>query len=164
MINLKKDSLWTAVAGQSIEYALVMPLSYVPQKQPMEHRNRRFFYHSFHTLVNRWDSPLHAHFSIQKRTLPTCCFHLQIDRIKGEEEVEGAVDDLVPRNNYPKKNIGLPACLQGEMLYANRIAYEEKVNERWIDESGRMIYSIVEILLYNMRTCPASRRATEYDA
>ena len=28
---------------------------------------------------------------------------------------------------------------------------EEKINERWINESGTMNYSVLEILLYNMR-------------
>ena len=140
MINLIKESLWKQF-GASIDM-LGNAIELLPEQQ--WNTNRRFFYISFHTIV----------FLDYYLTIPAKDFSPRLPFTINDnwEEVEGAVDDLVPGSNYTKKELldYLHSCR--EKCYTIIASLnDEKVNERWIDESGRMNYSIVEILLYNMR-------------
>jgi hypothetical protein len=62
------------------------------------------------------------------------------------------VDDLVPDRIYCKSE--LLDYLQSNREKCYRLIAgltDEKLNERWIEVAGNMNYSVLEIILYNMR-------------
>lgn len=66
----------------------------------------------------------------------------------------GAVDDLVPDRVYNKEE--LPDYLQASRKKCHQLIAnltEEKLKERWIEKevTDPMNYSVLEILLYNLR-------------
>lgn len=65
---------------------------------------------------------------------------------------EDAIDDVIPDRIYSKKE--LLDYLQSSREKCHNLIEElteDKISDRWIEEPGSMNYSILEILLYNMR-------------
>lgn len=63
-----------------------------------------------------------------------------------------ALDDIIPDRIYSKKE--LLGYLQSSREKCHKVIdalTPEKINERWIEEQGNMNYSVLELLLYNMR-------------
>jgi hypothetical protein len=115
------------------------------------HHNKRFYYIAYHTTVflDYYLTIPPKHFS------PPLSYTLQ-------EPPPGAVDDVVPDKTYTKEEIiEYVAYAREKCRKVIDALTEEKLRERWIDESGDMDlslaggvtleYSILEILFYNLR-------------
>lgn len=66
--------------------------------------------------------------------------------------VEDALDDIIPDRIYSKTE--LLDYLQLSREKCHKLIADltpERMNERWIEEPGNMNYSVLELLLYNMR-------------
>lgn len=104
---------------------------------------KRFFYVAYHCLI----------FLDYYLTVPPQAFSSPLRFTFAETDlVEEAVDDIRPDRIYSK--IELIDYLQSsrEKCHALiRALTEEKLKERWIEVDGSMNYSVLEILLYNMR-------------
>jgi len=108
--------------------------------------NRKFFYNAYHCLV----------FLDYYLTIPPDNFSspLPFTIAAPGDVIEDAIDDVIPDRVYSKKE--LVDYLQLSREKCRKIIgalTEEKFKERWIEEqaSGAMNYSVLEILLYNMR-------------
>ena len=142
MINLFKENLWKQF-GASIDM-LKNAIALWPEER--WNTNKKFFYNAYHCLIfldyylevppKQFSSPLPFTIS-EPGNFP-----------------EDAIDDLIPDRIYTKEELL-------EYLESNRnkchilirSLTEERLTERWIEdvESGSMNYSVLEILLYNMR-------------
>jgi len=108
--------------------------------------NKRFFYMTYHTLV----------FLDYYLTLPPDSFSSPLPfTIKDSEEIpDEALDDVIPNKFYSKTELleylqhGHNKC---HALISNLTS--EKLRERFVEPPGEgaMDYSLLEILLYNMR-------------
>lgn len=141
MITLIKESLWKQF-GASIDM-----LHNAIKMWPNERWNTRkkFFYNAYHCLVfldyyltypvaNDFNSPLP--------------FTLAGDGVT----VEDAVDDVIPDKIYSKNELLDYLNASREKCYKVISGLtEENINDRWIEPSGHMNYSVLELLLYNMR-------------
>ncbi|MCP9766599.1 DinB family protein [Lacihabitans sp. LS3-19] len=128
-INL---SLWNQF-GASIEM-----LENAIKVCPDEHWNseKRFWYNAFHCLFF-----LDYYLCTTPKTFsPTPPFTTSEFEDKMPERVYSKVELLAYLAHSQKKAKSLIFALN-----------EEKLNERWINSSGSMDYSIFEIILYNMR-------------
>ena len=150
MINSLKKSLWKQF-GASIDMLknaiLLWPEEYWNTK-------KKFFYMAYHCLV----------FLDYYLTIPPENFSSPLAFTLSEPGniPEDAIDDVVPDRIYTKDE--LLACLQSTREKCHQLIAgltEEKLKQRWIGESapiylalsGRdaLTYSVLEILLYNMR-------------
>jgi hypothetical protein len=138
MISTIKESLWTQF-GASIDM-LKNAIAMWPEER--WHTNKRFFYTAYHVLV----------FLDYYLTFPVKSMSSPLPFTITEKDVPAeALDDIIPDRIYSKQELL-------DYLSANRkkcrqwIASltEEKISERWINEWGKN-YSLLEILLYNMR-------------
>jgi hypothetical protein len=140
MINILKEGLWKQF-GASIDM-----LNNAITLWPEDYWNsdKRFFYNAYHCLI----------FLDYYLTIPPQNFTSTLPfTITGPEDVpEGAIDDVIPDRIYSKQELL-------EYLQANREKCrhiitgitKEKLKERWIKEDGNMNYTVLEILIYNMR-------------
>ena len=143
MIDELKKSLWKQF-GASID-TLEKAITLCPENLFAE--NKRFFYMTFHTLI----------FLDYYLTIPPQNFSspLPYTITNPGDMPENAIDDLIPDRFYSKRELLdylLSSRDKGHKLIAGLT--EEKIqNERFIEEfeSDAMNYSILEILLYNMR-------------
>ncbi|MES1213873.1 MAG: DinB family protein [Bacteroidota bacterium] len=107
--------------------------------------NRKLFYMAYHCLVF-----LDYYLTIPHRNFSS---PLPYTIIAPENIPVDAIDDLVPDRFYSKKE--LLQYLQSSRDKCYKLIKgltEEKLNEKWIEEEpGIMNYSVLEILLYNMR-------------
>ena len=140
MMNTLKESLWKQF-GASIDM-----LSNAIRMWPDEHWNTRkkFFYNAYHCLV----------FLDYYLTYPASRnFSSPLSFTLAEKGVdEDAIDDVIPDRIYSKTE--LLDYLQSNREKCYRVISgltEENVNDRWIEPDGKMNYSILELLLYNMR-------------
>jgi hypothetical protein len=140
MINVLKESLWKQF-GASIDMLKNAILLY-----PEEYwnTNKKFFYNAYHCLL----------FLDYYLTIPPKNFSspLPFTLVESGDVIEGAIDDLIPDRVYSKKE--LLDYLQSSREKCHQLIAgltEEKLKERWIEEEGTMNYSVLEILLYNMR-------------
>ena len=142
MITALKESLWKQF-GASID---MLKNAIILWPEENWNSNKKFFYNAYHCLV----------FLDYYLTIPfTKNFSSPLPfTIAESEEVidDEAIDDIVPDRVYNKKE--LLDYLQSSrkkchMLIASLT--EEKLNERWIEDPGNRNYSVLEILLYNMR-------------
>ena len=113
---------------------------------PEEYWNtrKRFFYTAYHCLV----------FLDYYLTVPPEGFTspLPFTITAAADAPADALDDVVPNRIYTKQE--LLDYLQETHEKCNKLISDltmEKLSERWIEEPGNMNYSMLEILLYNMR-------------
>lgn len=140
MLNTLKESLWTQF-GASIDM-LENAIKLCPDAYWND--NKKLFYISYHCLI----------FLDYYLTIPPTGFSAQLPftSIDGADLPADAIDDLVPDRFYSKNELldylqaNREKCYQ---LIAGLTA--EKLSERWVEEDGGMNYSLLEILLYNMR-------------
>ncbi len=141
MIEPLKESLWTQF-GASIDM-LKNAITAWPEEN--WDTNKRFFYMAYHTLVfldyyltnpyQSFTSPLPFTFT-EPANMPA-----------------DAIDDVIPNKIYSKTELlnYLQASREKCRLLLTGLT-EEKLNERWVEDfEGGMNYSVLEILLYNMR-------------
>jgi hypothetical protein len=140
MINTVKESLWKQF-GASIDM-LKNAVTLWPDEYWSTDRN--FFYNAYHVLVfldyyltnppNNFSSPLP--FTLTERKAAPA----------------EAIDDVIPNRIYTKNEllVYLQSCREKCYRLITSLT-EEKLSERWIEEGGDMNYSVLEILLYNMR-------------
>lgn len=105
---------------------------------------KRFFFNAYHCLI----------FLDYYLTIPAKVFSSPLSfTIAMSDNVLGdAVDDLIPDRIYSKKELldYLQSCREKCRKVIAGLT-EEKLKERWIEAEGTMNYSVLEILLYNMR-------------
>jgi hypothetical protein len=140
MINTLKESLWKQF-GASID---MLKNAIMLWPEAYWNTNKKFFYNAYHCLI----------FLDYYLTIPAQPFSspLPFTIAESDEVIGEAVDDLVPDRVYSKKE--LLGYLQSSREKCHKLIAgltEEKLEERWIEESGTMNYSVLEILLYNMR-------------
>ncbi|MEO8665869.1 MAG: DinB family protein [Ignavibacteria bacterium] len=140
MIEDLKQSLWKQF-GASIDM-----LKNAIEVWPEEywHTEKKFFYVSYHCLF----------FLDYYLTIPHKNFSTPLSfTIREPSEIpEEAVDDIIPDRIYSKEE--LLGYLQSVREKCHKVIgslTEEKLKERWREESGPRNYSVLEILLYNMR-------------
>ena len=145
MINLLKESLWGQF-GASMDMlrdAITMcPDSYFAS-------NRKFFYIAYHTLV----------FLDYYMTNPPDDFSSPLPFTISEpaDIPEDAIDDVIPDSMYSKDD--LLGYLRASRDKAHQLISgltDEKISQRWKEDGDDlsppvMDYSMLEILLYNMR-------------
>lgn len=143
MIEEIKKSVWSQFGASidSLEKAIVL----CPENILIE--NKRLFYMAYHILV----------FLDYFATIPPANFSPKLPFTFADPGnlPENAIDDLVPNSFYSKTEL-LDYLESSREKCRDLIAglTEEKIkNERFVEdfESDAMDYSILEILLYNMR-------------
>lgn len=141
MIDILKESLWKQF-GASINM-LTNAVSQWPDED--WHTNKRFFYMAYHVSV----------FLDYYLTIPYKNFTspLPFTIIESGDIPDEAIDDVVPDRIYSKAELLVYLQTSREkcrLLIAGLT--EKKLTERWVEkfEDG-MNYSVLEILLYNMR-------------
>jgi len=142
MISAFKESLWKQFGASidMIKNAIIL----CPEESWDTHR--KFFYNAYHCLI----------FLDYYLTIPPKSFSSPLPFTIAETDnvVEDAIDDVIPDRVYSKKE--LLDYLELSRHKCHKLIgslTEEKLKERWIEEqeSGVMNYSVLEILLYNMR-------------
>ena len=141
MIAALKESLWKQF-GASIDM-LKNALSLWPEER--WNTQKKFFYNAYHCLVfldYYLTFPASANFS------SPLSFTLADEGVAVEE----AIDDVIPDRIYSKMELTeyLDACREKCYQVISGLT-EENINDRWIEPSGHMNYSVLELLLYNMR-------------
>ena len=150
MINVLKESLWKQFAA-SIDM-LKNAVALCPEEY--WNNNKKFFYMAYHCSV----------FLDYYLTIPPKNFSSLLPYTITEPAniPKDAIDDVVPNKIYSKNE--LLDYLQLSREKCRKVIAgltEEKLNKPWIDNSenvnlelassSSMIYSVLEILLYNMR-------------
>lgn len=140
MINALKKSLWKQF-GASID---MLKNAIILCPEEYWYTNKKIFYNAYHCLL----------FLDYYLTIPPKNFSspLPFTIAESDDVIEDVIDDLIPDRVYSKKE--LLDYLQSSRDKCHMLITgltEEKLNERWIEESGTMNYSVLEILLYNMR-------------
>jgi hypothetical protein len=140
MMNILKESLWKQF-GASIDM-LKNAIALWPEEYWIT--KRKFFYISYHCLI----------FLDYYLTVPPDNFSspLPFTITESGDMANDAVDDLVPDRIYSK--VELLDYLQSSREKCHQLIAglsEEKLSERWIEKSGTMNYSVLEIIFYNMR-------------
>ena len=140
-MNALKESLWKQF-GASIDM-----LSNAIKMWPDEQWNTRkkFFYNAYHCLV----------FLDYYLTYPAASDFTSPLRFTLADEgvvVEDAIDDVIPDRIYSKNELlGYLNASREKCYQVISGLTEENIKDRWIEPSGHMNYSILELLLYNMR-------------
>ncbi|HWK04315.1 MAG TPA: DinB family protein [Puia sp.] len=142
MINDLKESLWKQF-GASID---MLKNAIILWPEEYWNTKRKFFYNAYHCLI----------FLDYYLTIPPKNFTspLPFTIAEPDKVIVDAVDDLIPDRVYSKKE--LLDYLQSSREKCHQVIAgltEETLKDRWIEveESGAMNYSVLEILLYNMR-------------
>jgi hypothetical protein len=140
MISTVKEALWTQF-GASIDM-LKNAIEMWPDNRWQT--DKKFFYVAYHVTV----------FLDYYLTNPPEAFSpgLAFTITEPDHAPPEALDDVVPDRIYSKTELleYLHVCREKcRQLIANLT--DEKISERWIEDSGDMNYSVLEILLYNMR-------------
>ncbi|WP_439556708.1 DinB family protein, partial [Dyadobacter sp.] len=69
-----------------------------------------------------------------------------------DEIPDGIVGDMVPDKHYTQPEmLGYVEEVRGKLREVVFGLSEEKLSERWTEPSGDMDYTVLEILLYNLR-------------
>jgi len=140
MITALKESLWKQF-GASIDM-LKNAIELWPQEY--WYTDKKFFYNAYHCLI----------FLDYYLTIPPQNFTspLPFTLAEPDDVIADAIDDVIPDRVYSKQE--LLDYLQSSREKCHSLIAgltEEKLNERWIEDPGNMNYSVLEILLYNMR-------------
>lgn len=141
MLENIKYSLWQQF-GASIDM-LHKAINLWPDELWAE--DKSFFYESYHCIVL-----LDYYLTVPPPTEFITPFPFHISDIGSVPE--GVLGDMVPDRIYSKIELldYLEVCRSKcKTLILNLTA--TKLKERWIEEGGDMDYSVLEILLYNMR-------------
>lgn len=139
MIVLLKESLWTQF-GASIDM-LENAIALWPEEKWQT--NKKFFYMAYHCLIfldyylnvpakQEFVSPLPF---TETNTVPP-----------------DGIDDLVPDRIYSRQELltYLHQCREKCRWVISNLT-EQKLQERWIQETWKKDYSVLEMLMYNMR-------------
>jgi DinB family protein len=140
MIDNIRQSLWTQF-GASID---MLKNAIILWPEEYWNTRKKGFYISYHVLLF-----LDYYLTIPARDLSSPLPFIMVDP---EDLTTDEIDDLRPARIYTRTELlsYLRTCRDKcHQLIADLT--EEKLNERWIDKSGDMNYSVLEILLYNMR-------------
>lgn len=139
-MNVLKEGLWSQF-GASIDM-----LKNAIERCPEDYwnTNKKFFYNVYHCIV----------FLDYYLTVPAKKISSPLPfTITGPDQVpKDAIDDVVPDRIYSRQELlgYLLACR--EKCHSLIISLtEEKLNDRWVEVDGNRNYSVLEILLYNMR-------------
>jgi DinB superfamily len=140
MINALKESLWKQF-GASID---MLKNAMILCPEEYWNINKKLFYNAYHCLI----------FLDYYLTIPPNNFSspLPFTIAESDDVLGDAIDDVIPDRIYSKKE--LLDYLQTSRENCHKLIAgltEEKLNERWKEEEGTMNYSVLEILLYNMR-------------
>lgn len=141
MLKELKNSLWQQF-GASIDM-LMNAIEVCPES--LYKTKKRFFYTAYHVAI----------FLDYYLTVPPKDFEarLPFTIIEKMEIPEEALDDVLPDEHYPKEQLleYLKSCR--EKCHSVIMGIEENGNPRFIEdvEVGKMDYSLIEILLYNLR-------------
>ena len=141
MIDILKESLWKQF-GASID---MLKNAIVLWPEERWHTDKKFFYNAYHCLIF-----LDYYLTIPPTNLS---FPLPYTIMEPEHTPKDAVGDLVPNRIYSKKELldYLDASRKRCHTLIGSLT-EEKLNDRFIEEGpDPMNYSVIEILLYNMR-------------
>ena len=139
MITAVKESLWKQFGG-SIDM-LKNAITMWPEEQWLA--NKKFFYIAYHCLVF-----LDYYLTIP----PPQSFSSPLPFTETEPAPADAVDDALRDRIYSKKE--LLDYLEASREKCRKLMAgltENKLQERWIEVIGNKNYSILELLLYNMR-------------
>ena len=141
MLAELKNSLWQQF-GASIDM-LVNAIGACPDA--LYQNNKRFFYTAYHAAV----------FLEYYLTVPPTDFEPQLPFtiVEKEDMPAAALDDVLPDKQYSKSQL-LKYLKSGKEKCHNVImGIEENGNPRFIEDVGvgKMDYSLIEIVLYNMR-------------
>lgn len=150
MLTTLKQTFWKNFAA-SIDM-LTNAISLCPDE--LWHSNRKFYYMAYHCAV----------FLDYYLTIPPKSFlpPLPYTLTDADHIPKDAIDDVVPNSIFSKKELLDYLQLSREKCRTVIAGLtEEKLNEKWIDNSGNMNldlaasitmnYSVLEILFYNMR-------------
>jgi hypothetical protein len=140
MITSLKESLWKQF-GASID---MLENAIILWPEDYWHTHKKFFYNAYHCLV----------FLDYYLTIPPQNFSspLPFTLAESDDVIADVIDDVIPDRVYSKQE--LLDYLQLSREKCNTLITGltvEKLNERWIEDPGNMNYSVLEILLYNMR-------------
>jgi hypothetical protein len=141
VIRLIKESLWKQF-GASIDM-LQNAIILCPEEYWTA--NKKFFYNAYHSVLF-----LDYYLTIPPKTFSSLLpFTIAASGEVTDHDIPG---DVIPDRLYTKQEV--LGYLQSSRekchtLLANLT--EEKLRERWIEEEGDMNYSVLEIILYNMR-------------
>ncbi|PSL47904.1 DinB family protein [Chitinophaga niastensis] len=140
MINALKESLWKQF-GASID---TLKNAIILWPEEYWNTNKKFFYNAYHCLI----------FLDYYLTVPPKNFSspLPFTIAAPDDVIDDAIGDVIPDSIYSKKELLDYLQLSREKCHKLIAGLtEEKLKERWIEEPGTMNYSVLEILLYNMR-------------
>ena len=139
MINLIKESLWKQF-GASIDM-LHDAIAMWPEER--WETKKKFFYIAYHTLF---------FLEYYLTNPPPNNFTAELPFTELDVVVEDAVDDIIPNRIYSKEEL-LNYALSSREKCRQAIAglTNENISDRWVEPSGHRNYSVVELLLYNMR-------------
>ena len=140
MITALKESLWKQF-GASID---MLKNAIILWPEAHWNTNKKFFYNAYHCLI----------FLDYYLTIPPKNFSspLPFTIAAPDDVIEDAIDDILPDRVYSKKE--LLDYLQSSREKCHKVVSGltvENLNERWIEDPGKMNYSVLELLLYNMR-------------
>lgn len=139
MINLIKETLWKQF-GASIDM-LHNAIAMWPEER--WEAKKKFFYIAYHALV---------FLEYYLTNPPPKNFSAEYPFTESDVPVEDAVDDVIPNRIYSKAEL-LNYVQSSREKCRKAIAglTDQNISDRWVDPSGHRDYSIVELLLYNMR-------------
>ncbi|WP_422082116.1 DinB family protein [Ulvibacterium sp.] len=141
MLEELKNSLWQQF-GASIDM-LINAIEACPET--LYRNNKRFFYTAYHVAV----------FLDYYLTVPPTDFEPQLPFTITEKEKipEEALDDVLPDEHYSKEQFLEYVKSSKKKCQSVVMSIEEKGNPRFVEdvEVGKMDYSLIEILLYNLR-------------
>ncbi|MCE7059832.1 DinB family protein [Dyadobacter sp. CY343] len=141
MLETIKESIWQQF-GASLN-----TLGNAIERCPADlwESKKRFFYIGYHALI----------LADYYLTIPAPEeFHsvLPFSFTEPDEIPDGVVGDMVPDKHYTQAE--MLTYVEGVRAKLREVVFgltEEKVSERWVEPSGDMNYSVLEILLYNLR-------------
>ncbi|KQS27015.1 DinB family protein [Dyadobacter sp. Leaf189] len=141
MLETIKESLWQQF-GAAIN-TLGNAIEHCPEA--VWQSKKRFFYIAYHSIV----------LADYYLTIPAPEeFHsvLPFSFTEPDEIPDGVVGDMVPDKHYTQPEmLGYIEEVRAKLRDVVFSLSEEKVSERWVEPSGDMDYSVLEILLYNLR-------------
>ena len=141
MLEELKNSLWQQF-GASIDM-LINALNAYPDT--LYQNNKRFFYTAYHVAV----------FLDYYLTVPPTDFEPQLPFTITEKEnmPNEALDDVLPDKHYSKEQLLEYIKPSKKKCHSVIMSIKENGNPRFIEdvEVGKMDYSLIEILLYNLR-------------
>jgi hypothetical protein len=141
MLETIKDALWQQF-GASITM-LENAIQLWPDS--LWSTDKRFFYIAYHTLIL-------ADYYLTIPAPPEFLVALPFTFTEKEDIPAGVLGDMVPDRIYTKSEmIGYIQTIKEKCHAVIAQLTEEKISERWVEEGGEMDYSVLEILLYNMR-------------